>query len=198
MGDPRIETLIAAFFHDPLSEFLLPEEGSRAKGLSAGLEFVLGLSSKKWTVGAANRDCAGVIGAAPPEDYPPPFFHMMVTLSKLILRSLSFAPCRVMEQWVHIYHKFDKIRPREPHWYVLVLGVHPDHQGKGLGGELLRQVFREADKDRIAVYLESSNPRNLDFYSKCGFEVIEKIIPVAACPPIWGLLRRPESNKETR
>ena len=196
MGDPRIETLIAAFYHDPWTEFHFPEEESRAKRLSTGIDFLLGLSSRTWSVGTTNRACAGVIGAAPPEEYPPPFFHLMVMLTKLILKSLSFTPYRVMKQWVRIFHKFDKIRPRQPHWYVPILGVHPDHQGKGLGGELLRKVLQRADEDRVAVYLESSNPKNLDFYRKYGFEVTAKIVPVAGCPPIWGLLRELESNEK--
>jgi ribosomal protein S18 acetylase RimI-like enzyme len=194
MGDPRIETLTAAFFHDPLTEFLLPDEESRAKRLAARVEFLLGLSSKELSAGMADKACAGVIGAAPPGQYPPPFFHLMVLLTKLILKSLSFTPLRLMERWVRIFHKFNKIRPRQPHWYVLVLGVHPDHQGKGLGGELLSQVLQKADEDGVAVYLESNNPKNLDFYRKYGFEVTEEIILVAGCPPIWGLLREPESN----
>ena len=181
MGDPRIETLIAAFYHDPLTEFLLPDEESRTKRLSTGIEFLLGLSSSTWSAGTTNRPCAGMIGAASPEEYPPPFFHLMVGLTKLILKSLSYTPHRVMEQWVRIFHKFDKLLPRQPHWYVLVLGVHPDHQGKGLGGVLLRQVLQRADDERVAVYLESSNPKNLDFYRKYGFEVTEKIVPVAGC-----------------
>jgi GNAT superfamily N-acetyltransferase len=196
MEDPSIETLIAAFYHDPLTEFLLPEEESRAKRLSTGIEFLLGLSSSTWSVGTTNRACGGVIGAAPPEQYPPPFFHLILMLTKLIVKSLSFTPYRVMEQWVRIFHKFDNIRPRQPHWYVLILGVHPDHQGKGLGGELLRQVLQRAHEDRVAVYLESSNPKNLDFYRKHGFEVTAEIVPVADCPPIWGLLREPEPNEE--
>lgn len=196
MGDPRIETLIAAFYHDPLTEFLLADEEYRAKRLSTGVEFLLGLSSKTWSVGTTNRACAGVIGAAPPEEYPPPFFHLMVMLTKLILKSLSCTPYRVMEQWVRIFHKFDKIRPRQRHWYVLVLGVHPDHQGKGLGRELLRKVLQKADEDRVSVYLETANPTNLDFYRKYGFGVTEEIVPVAGCPRIWGLLRVQGSNEE--
>ncbi len=120
----------------------------------------------------------------------------MVMLTKLILKSLSFTPYRAMEQWLHIFRKFDKIRPRQPHWYILVLGVHPDHQGKGMGGELLRKVLQRAEEDRVAVYLESSNPKNLDFYRKYGFELTAEIVPVAGCPPIWGLLREPESYEE--
>jgi ribosomal protein S18 acetylase RimI-like enzyme len=190
MSDPRIETLTAAFYHDPLTEFLLPNEESRAKRLSAGVEFLLELASKTWSAEIANKKCAGVVGAASPTEYPPPFFHLMVVLSKLILKSLSFTPWRVMKQWLYVFHQLDKIRPRELHWYILVLGVHPDHQGKGLGGELLRQILRKADEESVAVYLESSNPKNLDFYGKYGFEVREEIVPVRGCPPIWGLVRQ--------
>jgi GNAT superfamily N-acetyltransferase len=196
MADPKIETLIAAFYHDPLTEFLLPEEESRAKPLSTGIEFLLGLSSTTLSAGTTNRPCAGVIAAASPEEYPPPFFHLTVMLSKLILKSLSFTRRRVTEQWIRIFHKFDKIHPSLPHWYILVLGVHPDHQGKGLGGGLLRQILQRADDERVAVYLESSNPKNLDFYRKYGFEVTEEIVPVAGCPPIWGLLRESEFSEE--
>ncbi|MEI7450805.1 MAG: GNAT family N-acetyltransferase [Desulfomonile sp.] len=194
MSNPRIETLTAAFYHDPLTQFLLPNEESRAKRLSRAVEFLLELSSKTWSAEIGNKKYAGVIGAAPPEEYPPPFFHLMVVLTKLILKSLSFTPLRVMEQWLHVFHQFDKIRPRQSHWYILVLGVHPDHQGKGLGGELLRPILQKADEERVAVYLESSNPKNLDFYGKYGFGVREKIVPVRGCPPMWGLVRKPVSE----
>jgi GNAT superfamily N-acetyltransferase len=196
MRDPRIETLIEAFYHDPLIEFLLPEEESRAKPLSTGIEFLLGLSSSTWSVGAGTKDCAGVIGAASPEEYPPPFFHLTVMLTKLILKSLSSTPVRVMEQWLRIFHKFDKLHPSQPHWYILILGIHPDHQGKGLGGQLLKQVLQRADYEKVAVYLESSNPKNLDFYRKYGLEVTDEIVPIAGCPPIWGLFREPETSEK--
>jgi GNAT superfamily N-acetyltransferase len=196
MRDPRIETLIEAFYHDPLIEFLLPEEEYRAKRISGGIEFLLGLSSNTWSVGAGTKDCAGVIGAASPEEYPPPFFHLTVMLTKLILKSLSSTPVRVMEQWLSIFHKFDKLHPSQPHWYILILGVHPDHQGKGIGGQLLNQVLQRADDERVAIYLESSNPKNLDFYRKYGFEVTDEIVPIAGCPPIWGLVRASESSEK--
>ncbi len=196
MGDLQIETLIEAFYHDPLTEFLLPEEEFRAKRLSRGIEFLLGLSSNTWSVVSGSGACAGVIGAASPGKHPPSFFNLMVMLTRLILKSLSFTPLRVMEQWLSIFHKFDKLHPSQPHWYILILGVHPDHQGKGFGGELLNKVLRRADDERVAVYLESSNPKNLDFYRKYGFQVTQETVPVAGCPPIWGLLRTSESSEK--
>lgn len=198
MSDPRIETLTASFYHDPLAEFFWPNEESRAKQLSAGLEFLLKLSSKIWCSETANRKYAGVIGAAQPGGYPPPFFDSMVPLIRLILKLLSLTSLREMEKMTRVFRRFDKIHPRQPHWYISVLGVHPDHQGKGLGGELLRPILQKADKESVIVYLECSNPNSLDFYRKYGFEVMEEIVPVRCCPPILGLVRKPISESSER
>ncbi len=191
MIDPRIETLIASFYHDPLAQFFWPNEELRVKQLSAGLEFLLKLSSIILSSETANRKCAGVIGATRPGRYPPPFFHSMVALIRLILILLYLTPLREMKKMTSVYNQFDKIHPQQPHWYIALLGVHPDQQGKGLGGELLRPVLRQADKESVIVYLECSNPNSLDFYRKYGFEVIKEIVPVRGCPPIWGLVRKP-------
>jgi predicted acetyltransferase len=65
-----------------------------------------------------------------------------------------------------------------------------------LGGQLLKQVLKRADDEKVPVYLESSNPKNLDFYRKYGFEVTDEIVPIAGCPPIWGLFRASQSGKK--
>lgn len=194
MSDSRIKTLSAAFYNDPLAQFLFPHEESRGKRLSAGLEFLLELSSKTWSAERANKKYAGVVGAAPPKEYPPPFFHLMVVLSKLMWKTLSFMPLGVMKQWLHVFHRVEKMRPLQPHWYILILGVHPDYQGQGLGAELLSPILQKADEESVPVYLETSNPKNLDFYRKFGFEVMEEIVPVRGCPPIRGLVRKPVSE----
>jgi ribosomal protein S18 acetylase RimI-like enzyme len=190
MSDPRIETLTAAFYDDPLIEFLLPVEESRAKWLSVGMEFVLGLSSQQLHTGTEDDECSAVIGAVPPGHYPLPLLKSYFVISKLVFKSLlSGMPLRLMSRWLRIFATIERMHPSESHWYVLVLGVHPNHQGKGLGGKLLNQVLQKADADGVAVYLESSNPKNLDFYRKHGFEVISEIIPIDGCPPVRGLLR---------
>jgi ribosomal protein S18 acetylase RimI-like enzyme len=190
MSDLRIETLTAAFYDDPLTEFLLPVEKSRAKWLSVGMEFILGLSSQQLQTGTEADDCSAVIGAVPPGQYPIPLLKLLFLISKLVLKSLlSGMPLRLMSRWLRIFAAFERIHPSKTHWYVLVLGVHPNHQGKGLGGKLLNQVLQKADAEGVAVYLESSNPKNLDFYRKHGFEVMSEIIPIDGCPPVKGLLR---------
>lgn len=59
----------------------------------------------------------------------------------------------------------------EPHWYLFILGVDPDLQGKGVGAALLRSRLDRVDAEGLAAYLESSNPSNVPLYEHFGFEV---------------------------
>lgn len=63
-------------------------------------------------------------------------------------------------------------RPTEEHWYLGILGTHPDRQSEGLGSALLRHMLHTTDEAGIPTYLESSNPRNYGFYRRHGYEEI--------------------------
>ena len=64
-------------------------------------------------------------------------------------------------------------RPIEqPHYYLSMLGTHPDHRGKGLGMALLEACLEEIDGERAPAYLESSNPVNIPRYERRGFRRI--------------------------
>ena len=65
--------------------------------------------------------------------------------------------------------------PHEPHWYLATLGTAVDQQGKGVGGALLRPVLEHCDAEGLPCYLESSKERNLPFYRRHGFEVVEEV-----------------------
>jgi ribosomal protein S18 acetylase RimI-like enzyme len=57
------------------------------------------------------------------------------------------------------------------HWYLWVLGVQPDRQGQGFGGQLMAPILSQADRDGLPCYLETESERNVAFYRKHGFEV---------------------------
>lgn len=80
--------------------------------------------------------------------------------------------------------------PREDHWYLAVLGVDPDHQGRGLGGTLIAPVLRRCDLDGVGAYLESSNERNVPFYRRHGFEAVDVVRPNGS-PPMTLMWRDP-------
>ncbi|KAH8054559.1 transferase [Aureococcus anophagefferens] len=61
----------------------------------------------------------------------------------------------------------------KPHWYVGILAVDPQHQGKGLGAKLCRAVSAMADKDGLPCYLGCSGPRNRAIYTHLGYGEVE-------------------------
>jgi ribosomal protein S18 acetylase RimI-like enzyme len=54
-------------------------------------------------------------------------------------------------------------------WYLSILGISPDHQGKGLGLDLVLPVLSLTDKIGVATYLETFTPKNFGFYKRLGF-----------------------------
>jgi ribosomal protein S18 acetylase RimI-like enzyme len=81
--------------------------------------------------------------------------------------------------------------PREPHWYLASLGTAVDRQGKGVGGALLRPVLEHCDAEGLPCYLESSKERNVPFYRRHGFEVVEEVPLPGDGPPVWTMWREP-------
>lgn len=74
-----------------------------------------------------------------------------------------------------VVEQMGSFHPHEPHWYLAVLGVDVNRQGKGLGSILMKHALARVDAERKPAYLESSNPRNIPFYERHGFEVIGRI-----------------------
>ena len=67
--------------------------------------------------------------------------------------------------------RLDAAHPREePHYYLSLLGTHPQHRGLGIGMWLLAHDLALIDTEHRPAYLESSNPANNDRYQKLGFE----------------------------
>jgi ribosomal protein S18 acetylase RimI-like enzyme len=89
----------------------------------------------------------------------------------------------ILEQMSH-YH------PKEPHWYLPMIGVDPAQQGKGYGSALIQHVLKQCDRDRCPAYLEASKPANVIFYKQHGFEVLETI-QVGTSPPLFPMIRYP-------
>lgn len=67
--------------------------------------------------------------------------------------------------------KIEEAHPRDPHYYLEFLGTRADRQGHGVGSALLAPMLERCDREGVPAYLESSNPANIPFYARHGFEV---------------------------
>ena len=72
--------------------------------------------------------------------------------------------------------------------------VHPSYQGKGVGSKALQQALDEADTKGLPVLLGTQEERNLRFYSKLGFEVVDTS-NLSGCTH-WSMLRQPQISED--
>ena len=84
----------------------------------------------------------------------------------------------------------ERAHPSQPHYYLSMLGVEPAAQGRGLGSRLLRPMLDRMDGEGVPGYLESSSPRNIDFYARHGFRVTGEV-KLPRGPVLWLMWRDP-------
>jgi ribosomal protein S18 acetylase RimI-like enzyme len=80
--------------------------------------------------------------------------------------------------------------PAGRHLYLAVLGVDPDRQGEGLGSRVIQPGLDLCDQERLPAYLETGKERNVAFYGRHGFEVVDRL-DLPRGPPVWFLWREP-------
>jgi ribosomal protein S18 acetylase RimI-like enzyme len=173
--------LTLAFSGDPASRWTWPDPKAY---LEAFPHFAIAFGGAAFEKGSALR--VGSAGAA--LWLPPGTESDEAALNDLMMRTADAATAvdgpQLMQQMAS-YH------PKEPHWYLPLLGVDPAHQNEGIGGALLRHVTDQCDRDSVLAYLESSNPRNIPLYQRHGFEILGRA-QSGKSPVITPMLRRPQ------
>jgi ribosomal protein S18 acetylase RimI-like enzyme len=128
-------------------------------------------------------DYAGAALWLPPEVHPDE--DMLITL---LQRTGS---AQVQKDGLAVIEQMGRHHPREPHWYLPLIGVDPSHQGKGYGSALLQHALISCDRNHTLAYLESSNPKNISLYEQHGFTLLGTI-QVGTSPPLFPMLRKPQ------
>jgi len=79
--------------------------------------------------------------------------------------------------------------------YLMIIGVAPEFQSRGLGGKLLRAIIQESESAGTPLYLETATVRNVGMYKRFGFKILNKMIHPIIDLPQWELLREPKARK---
>jgi ribosomal protein S18 acetylase RimI-like enzyme len=172
---------VTAFCVDPLARWALPESPAYVEGFSRFVDVFMGPSFDHDAVDVAD-DFAGVAFWLPPGadvDFGP---------LEQVVRDIV-QPSRRDELFV-LFEQMDGFALDEPHWHLSKIGVDPVWQGSGVGSVLMRHRLAICDRDRLQAYLESSNPANLPFYERLGFQVMGEI-QTGSSPIVYPMLRRP-------
>lgn len=77
--------------------------------------------------------------------------------------------------------------PPEPLWLLDHIGVNPAHQGRGVGAALIDFGLTRAREDGVDAYLETGSERNIAYYRRFGFDVVEHGTVPGDGIPVWFL-----------
>jgi len=75
------------------------------------------------------------------------------------------------------------------HWYLALLAVAPEFQGRGYASKLMRGMLPGIDEEGLPCYLETESERNVPIYQHFGFKVIDEFIIPETTVNVWAMLR---------
>lgn len=176
-------SLAAAFYDDPVCTYAWPDDAKRLRRSERNFAAQIDVLWNRREVYTDDQCSSVAVWARPDEWEIPPKAVARVAATSLRTRLRMAA--------LLAYLKTDKLHPDEPHWYLEFLGTVPEKQGKGLGGRVLAPVLERADEEGVAVWTWSSNRRNLAFYYRQGFVVLDELPFRKDGPPIFPIRREP-------
>jgi ribosomal protein S18 acetylase RimI-like enzyme len=190
------EVLGRAFYDDPLTQYIIPDDTRRARLLPSFFGTAVHYCLRYGEV-YTTPDVQGVACWLPPEDAIPTTARIIgLGLRALPLRLLPWELRRalLMENYTSAMHR--SIVPAR-HWYLWVLGVDPPYQRRGIGSRLLRPILARADVEGMPCYLETEKERNVPFYQHHGFKVMREGKMPRSNVHVWAMLRDPGTNRAT-
>lgn len=185
-------SLSHAFASDPMYTYVLPEDATRPTRLARFFRSLLHIGRMQGEVYIA-EDGAGAAIWLPPENINVSFWNgARAGMGTLALHWGIGGFTRLL----NCANAFDEVHDAEmitkDHWYLLVIGIDPVNQGRGLGSELVQLGTRKADLMGKACYLETCTHRNVVLYERYGFRVTKEDRIERGGPVFWALRRNPQ------
>jgi len=183
-----------AFVNDPLLRAIVGDEPASDRGERMGRLFGVLLRTHRQdgqpVLGVIDQ--GRVAGAAIIEQVGRPAGALATAAA-----GLRFLPAMLgavglsgLKRALTVVDELSRHRLREPHIYLVVLGVEPAMQGRHYGVALLNYLRQQATlrPDVAGVYLETATEANVAYYTKAGYETIGEIAPLGV--RVWRMLQR--------
>lgn len=178
--DRAVETLALAFHQDPAMVHMLPDEASRGVRLRRLMGWMVDQQLKIGLV-LGTADVTGVTLWRTPGmvHFHEPLWHRDTLLHIGIFGRYLLRALRTDDGITsHL--------PKGEDWmYLKMAAVHPDHQGKGLGGRIIRTGLAEAARLGVPSVLETATPSNVGLYQRLGYCIASEWDVTKGGPHFW-------------
>ena len=182
--------LSKAFNQDSIFSYLIPDTKLRLKTLNHYFQHVVKYGLRYGEV-YTSPNLEGISIWLPPN-------NSSHTRWKAIKTGALILPLKVKWKYLNLQNKIYKFTDNlhkkfvpYPHWYLSLIGVAPNHQGKGFGQQLLSTAISKIDLESKPIYLETNKEKNVEIFKRFGFRILQKLTVPGTEIFHWSLLRNP-------
>jgi len=185
--DAAVRTLARAFEDYPMTRMGLDPDDYLTRLTQYQRLFVSGIGlphGRVWVTDDASAVAVWTTPATPPDLFAS---HADEFARLAGSRAALAAEC---EQAMGIF------RPRDPVWFLALVGVDPDRQSQGLGRAVITPGLAAADAEHSPAFLETHEPANITFYESLGFTVTAELELPHHGPIHYAMYRPPSPSQE--
>lgn len=178
------ETICLAFHDDPTWSWVFPDPLRRQQQYAVFWSFmVAGALRYPWVLVTDTCEAAAVW-------IPPGGSELAEEDEKRVGPLLEELVGERAGEVIEVFDRFEAAHPHDqPHFYLSLLATHPLHAGRGIGMALLAESLARIDRERMPVYLVTSNPTNVHRYERHGFAVSGKFNRPGSDTPVTTMWR---------
>jgi ribosomal protein S18 acetylase RimI-like enzyme len=107
----------------------------------------------------------------------------------LVLGLRDFVRSQMGEDFIGKKH--DEVMGVRPHYYLWGLAVDPALKRKGIGSALLQPILARADAEKMPIYLETHDEKNVAYYQKTGFQLVKTADLPNSSVSVYCMVREP-------
>jgi ribosomal protein S18 acetylase RimI-like enzyme len=164
------DVLSRAFYNDPYYLWIMPNDKRRMAQLHWWMKILLRYTLMYGSI-HHTEDHKGIamwVGPDRPVVDDVKILSMGVVMYPFKIGIRNFL--RVLDisgQWNKEHKKLSK-----RHYYLMVIAVEPEFQGKGIGSRLMQVGLTRVDDEKLECYLETVTEEDVEFYKKHNFDIV--------------------------
>ena len=179
-ADQCVATIVLAFSNDPASRWVFADPHVYFETFP---RFVRAFGGKAFDHGSAHHIGGSAAALWIPPDVDPDEEALMALVESAVADGERESVFGVFEQMAQFH-------PKQPHWYLPLIGTDPAQQGNGYGSALLGHALAICDQQNMPAYLEATSARSARLYQRHGFEALGTI-QLGNSPTLTPMLRKP-------
>lgn len=186
---PAAEVLALAFHDYQLLQYASPDESEREKIVPYFCQSVLHYGIRYGEAYATSLNLEGVAVWITSDYFPMTFWRMIRSVPLSVMAGLGRGGgSRLKHPGDYIDAMHERLAPFK-HWFLLIIGVGPQFQGKGFASKLIYPILNKIDEHALPCYTETMDEKNVPLYEHFGFRVIEKLAIPQTELTTWAMLR---------